>query len=548
MAKSVIAEILIDHAISVAKRFHCDEVSHVHLVGAARRWQEDMFDARFPGISAELTKRLEESRGTATFPPSVPQVIDLELEAIRTMATLWEYLERVILSLQLTPLSFLSPEFIEEEAAATSAPQRESFPFPVTNSLIERVASFLNEESQAIRSIVLGDLWWISRQVIGHEPHQVLEAIGAELEVHPDGVPVTSELSALIKRINRMADASSNRVASELALAYNEHADWSALVDDNYTPTEIERVDDIRVLLIGQLDNQVHPEVLSTQPFDANFSDLVGMEDVKSQIRMFVNLLSVNSRRMKRGKPVEPQRLHMAFLGNPGTGKTTVARKYGNVLRDLGLLKGGFRECDAGTFTGTVFVGESQEVMQRVLGESIDGVLFIDEAHGMNDKYSTHNHDGPGLRATNTLVKYMEDWRDRLCVILAGYTNETMEYIQANPGLPSRIGCYVYFDDIPSEQMPQLIERIASRKRLELAEGTLPKLAAVIEHKRLHRSFGNARTIEKVLELAERRCISRCAALGPLAPERTMRLILPEDIDSPPPDIPEPENRNTGYL
>ncbi len=547
MAKSVIAECLLDHALSVAKRLHSDEVRHIHLVEAARRWQEDMFDARFPGLSAQLTKPLEESRGQATSPPRVPQLIDLELEAIRTMAKLWEYLEQVIASLQLYSFSFLSPEYAEE-ATVPGAQKRDAFPFAVTNSLVERIARFLNAESRQILSIVLGDLWWISRFVIGHEPLEVLADIGTELEVRPDEIPVISEMSALVKRINGIDDPSSNRLASELALAYNDHADWSALVDENYTTTEIERVDDVRILLLGQLDHRVNPEVQSTQVFDSNFEDLVGLEAVKNQIRTFVDLLTVTSRRAKRGKPVEPQRMHMAFLGNPGTGKTTVARRYGNVLRDLGLLRGGFREVDAGIFSSTVFVGESQELMQQILSESTPGVLFIDEAQGLNDQYGAANHDGPGLRATNTLVKYMEDSRDRLCVILAGYTELTLEYIQANPGMPSRIGCYVYFDDIASEHLPLLIEQIAARKGLVLTEGTLPKIVALIEHKRRLRSFGNVRTVEKVLEQAERNCISRSAGLGALAPERNMRSILPEDIESPPPELPEPETRYTGYL
>lgn len=555
MAKSVVAELLLDHALSVAKRLRCAEVSHLHLVAAVRRWQEDMFDAHFPGVASQLNERLDAAKGTSVTTPLVPQTIELELEKIRTMNSLWEYIEELIHQFELTPASFhtdftslLSSEELSHEMSAANQ-ARDDFPFAITISLLLRVAEFLGERTVVER--VAGDLWWISRQVTIVESAEVLQGIADGLDVSTSDVPSFSELSDLIKTINSSQKEDSNRLASELAVAYGNHAEWSALVDDRRTSeAEVQRVDDLKDRLLEQIDNNVHPEVLAIPAFDSHFGDLVGMEDVKKQIRMFIDTLVFNLRRAKRGLPFEPQRMHMAFLGNPGTGKTTVARRYGAVLRELGLVRGSFREVDASTFTGTVWVGQSEEKMQEVLRESIDGVLFIDEAYGLNDKLGAYDdrRDGPGLRATNLLVKFMEDNHDRLCVILSGYTNLTLEYISQNPGMASRIGCYLYFDDLSEEQVIPLITHIAARKNLELAEGTTPKIAAVIESKRQSKSFGNVRTIEKVLEAAHRKCIARCAQHGSLASEKRLRTIVPEDVEEPPPSVSTPETRRPGYL
>jgi SpoVK/Ycf46/Vps4 family AAA+-type ATPase len=330
------------------------------------------------------------------------------------------------------------------------------------------------------------------------------------------------------------------RFFNQLAFAYADLAEWFAALDDKFENVELQRIDELKERLIGQLGGVVDAEVIATQSFDAKFDALVGMQSVKVQIRKFVDVLVVQKRREKRGLKVAPQRLHMAFLGNPGTGKTTVARLYGELLHELGLMNTTkFKEVAGTDFTGVPHIGESEPVMRAAVTDALNGVLFIDEAYSMNDRYNSDNKKGAGLKATDVLVKMMEDHRHELCVILAGYTKPTKEYLEANPGMPSRIGAYIHFPDYSPEDIKAMVPIIAKKKNLLLAEGSLDRLATAIEASRAKTEFGNARSVEKILEEAERNCVARVARLGPLATNRHLSTIEPMDVPDVAPPVPK---------
>lgn len=567
MAKSFIAECIIDHTRSVAKRLDCEEISHLHVIAAARRWREELFDEKFPGIWLTLSARLEETRGSSINPPRLPEQVNAGLNDVETMDDLWKHIAVLIDSSGLVA----SSNEVTQRLSSGRAPQRtprqrpktkstgksndtekpstDGFPFGITKSLIERVSTFLNVIPDEILQVVVADAWWISRRVIGEETQSVLHQIAAEIGIEPHSIRSEPQLSDLVRNVNAATKTGASRMASQLAFAYVDHADWSAAVDENYSEDESKRVDEIKELLLTQLNHEVDSEVEATLTFESKFSQLIGMQEVKRQIRTFVDTMVLNARRAKRGKKVEPQRMHMVFLGNPGTGKTTVARLYGNLLKDLGFMASAkFTECDASTFAAGVYIGEAEKAMNKTVEDSLDGILFVDEAYALNDPYNMDNKQGHGLRATNVLVKRMEDYRDRLCVIFAGYTEPTMKYIHANPGMPSRIGCYITFPDYSPDEILQLTSRIADRKGAILGEGTCERIAALVESERESGSFGNARTVEKIIEGAQRQCASRCAKLGPLATERALQTLLLEDLDELPPVESEPEHRDPRYL
>lgn len=567
MAKSLVAESIIDHARSVAKRHDCEEISHLHLIAAARRWREELFDEKFPGIWPSLSSHLEAMRGTSITPPRLPDKVDRELDRVSTMDDLWKYIDGLIRASDLKPTAGKSTRKPPSGRTPRVKPKRspkakpksrskppekppaENFPFGITTSLVERLASFLDSSVDETLRIVVADAWWISRRVIGAEIPTVLDEIAAELGIGSQQIEYQSEFSDLVRRIKRTTKSGASRLASQLAFAYVDHADWSAAVDDNYSEDEGKRVDEIKELLLAQLDHEVDSEVEATLTFESKFGNLIGMQEVKRQICTFVDTMVLNARRAKRGKKVEPQRLHMVFLGNPGTGKTTVARLYGSLLNDLGLMASAkFSECDASTFSVGIHLGEAEKAMNQIVEDSLDGILFIDEAYSLNDPYNMDNKQGHGLRATNVLVKRMEDHRDRLCVILAGYTEPTMKYVRANPGMPSRIGCYITFPDYSPDEILQLVSRIAERKGVILGEGTRELISAHVERERESRSFGNARTVEKIIESAQRKCATRCASLGPLATERALQTVLLEDLDELPAVDTQPERQDPRYL
>ena len=182
----------------------------------------------------------------------------------------------------------------------------------------------------------------------------------------------------------------------------------------------------------------------------AELDGLCGLDKVKADVKSLINLVKVRRLRQEHGLPVPPMSLHLVFLGNPGTGKTTVARLLAKIYRAIGVLsKGQLVEVDrSGLVAG--FVGQTALKTGEVIEKALGGVLFIDEA------YALANQDAPndfGREAIETLLKGMEDHRDDLIVIAAGYTELMGRFLHANPGLESRFNKYFYFEDYNGAQL-----------------------------------------------------------------------------------------------
>jgi Cdc6-like AAA superfamily ATPase len=190
----------------------------------------------------------------------------------------------------------------------------------------------------------------------------------------------------------------------------------------------------------------------------AELEALIGLGPVKSEIELVTNLLVVQNMRRERGLPVPPMSRHLVFTGNPGTGKTTVARLVAEIYRSLGLLeRGQLVETDrSGLVAG--YVGQTAERTAEVVRSALDGVLLIDEA------YALARGDGRdyGQEAIDTLVKLMEDHRDRLVVIVTGYPDEMSTFIEANPGLSSRFPRTIHFPDYDTAELLAIAHHTAS--------------------------------------------------------------------------------------
>ncbi|MFD4987766.1 right-handed parallel beta-helix repeat-containing protein [Streptomyces sp. NPDC058374] len=257
---------------------------------------------------------------------------------------------------------------------------------------------------------------------------------------------------------------------------------------------------------------------------------LIGLENVKEQVRTLVNLTQLAQRREQLGMPAPPMSRHLVFTGPPGTGKTTVARLYGAILAELGSLRSGHLvEVSRADLVAQVVGGtaiKTTETFERALG----GVLFVDEAYTLTSD-SGHGGADFGRESVDTLLKLMEDHRDDVVVIVAGYTDEMRRFLASNPGLGSRFSRAVEFQNYTVPELVAIMENMCAGHQYELGEGTAAALAEHFEAMPRDAGFGNGRAARGVFEEMVDRQAMRLAAL-PQAGERDLRLLLPEDVSA----------------
>ena len=240
-------------------------------------------------------------------------------------------------------------------------------------------------------------------------------------------------------------------------------------------------------------------KVMSLEDTMATLDGMIGLHGVKDTVRGFINRLRMHRLRNQHDLPVAPMSVHLVFTGNPGTGKTTVARLLGNILREIRFLeKGHVVECSRADLVAE-YVGQTAPKVRAKVEEALDGVLFIDEA------YSITQHDGQqgfGAEAIATLLKLMEDNRDRLVVIVAGYVDEMQAFIDSNPGLGSRFTKTIMFEDYSAFDLVQIYENLVRDFGYQLdedaAEGVHALIAWGVDRKDKH--FGNARFVRNIFD------------------------------------------------
>lgn len=254
--------------------------------------------------------------------------------------------------------------------------------------------------------------------------------------------------------------------------------------------------DDVRAATGG---SATPPEVSDVL---AELEDLIGLREVKESLRDLVALERTRRRREAAGAPAgDPPNRHLVFVGSPGTGKTTVARLIGRAYRSLGILtKGHVVEVDrAGLVAG--YVGQTAIKTQAVVRQALGGVLFVDEAYAL----ASGSPGDFGGEAIDTLLKAMEDYREQLVVIVAGYPEPMDRFLDANPGLRSRMPTRVPFADFDEDDLLRIFVSLVERHRFRLADDVEPALRSVLEGRSRGSTFGNARTVRNIFEAAQRR-------------------------------------------
>ncbi|MDQ8201175.1 AAA family ATPase [Pelagicoccus enzymogenes] len=277
------------------------------------------------------------------------------------------------------------------------------------------------------------------------------------------------------------------------------------------------------------------PNARPPEPDDSTLEDelaklekLIGLEAVKEEIQKLARFLEIQKQREGHQLKTAPLSLHLVFSGNPGTGKTTVARILAKIYQKLGVLKSGHLvETDRMGLVGQ-YVGHTAKKTSEVIDSALDGILFIDEAYSL----LSGGENDFGSEAIDTLVKRMEDDRDRLIVIVAGYPADMESFIQTNPGLRSRFSKTIHFDDYASEELEKIFEIFCKNNEYQLSEKARKKLHQVFEYElqKPKVDFGNGRYVRNLFEQVIRNQALRLSQRDGALEKKDLMLIEGDDI------------------
>ncbi|MGN0481422.1 MAG: AAA family ATPase, partial [Lachnospiraceae bacterium] len=267
------------------------------------------------------------------------------------------------------------------------------------------------------------------------------------------------------------------------------------------------------------------PEEITAQAME-ELNSLVGLEKVKDEVKTLINIMKVMKLRQAQGLKTTGVSKHLVFSGNPGTGKTTVARLLAKVYGALGVIeKGHLVEVDrSGLVSG--YVGQTAIKTKEVIDEALGGVLFVDEAYTL----SNGKEGDFGQEAIDTLLKGMEDNRDNLVVIVAGYPDLMEKFLDSNPGLRSRFNKFLFFEDYTSTQQVEILESMCKGKDYKLSKEAEKKAFQYFEKASLSPNYANAREVRNYLERAIAKQATRILTIENATREQLVELTA-EDVD-----------------
>lgn len=272
--------------------------------------------------------------------------------------------------------------------------------------------------------------------------------------------------------------------------------------------------------------DQAQQQDANGHDYMAELNGLIGLDSVKTEVESLRNLIKIQAMRAKNGLPNTNMSYHMVFTGNPGTGKTTVARIVAGIYKEIGILKKGHLvETDRAGLVAE-YVGQTAPKTNAKIDEALDGVLFIDEAYTLVGEGNDY-----GSEAIATLLKRMEDDRDRLVVILAGYTNEIKEFIDSNPGLQSRFNRYIEFEDYKAEELIEIFRSNLKKAKYKIKRDAFEWMQQYINYKVVTKdeNFGNARFIRNTFEKVVQNQADRLARQSNISNEE-LTIITIDDV------------------
>jgi SpoVK/Ycf46/Vps4 family AAA+-type ATPase len=377
-------------------------------------------------------------------------------------------------------------------------------------------------------------------EVMKHDsfPHHLRDNMNIRMEIILSGIAkINSADEKYLKSIEYLINYDhehSTKYADKMASLFYEYAQCLIRADGKTDGTEETKLKNISELIQREMHSTgITPEKAgdkseTIEQVMEKINTLVGMENIKEEIKSFINFVSIRTERVKRQLPVTPLSLHAVFYGPPGTGKTTIARLLGRVYKALGLLSSGHLvETDrAGLVAG--YVGQTAMKTDDLVMKAKDGVLFIDEAYTLAPENSANDF---GRESIDTILKRMEDMREGFAVIAAGYTDEMERFINSNPGLKSRFSRYFYFDHYAPEELIKIFNIFSDNVEFKLSSEAEIKLKDLITffYNKRNRSFGNARFVRNVFDKIVQNQADRLAKITALTNELLCE-ITEEDI------------------
>lgn len=265
----------------------------------------------------------------------------------------------------------------------------------------------------------------------------------------------------------------------------------------------------------------------SMEEIMAELESLIGLQRVKKLVKELQAFIHIQKCREAQHLATEPLVLHMIFKGNPGTGKTTVARLLGRLFKEMGVLpKGHLTEVERADLVGE-YIGHTAQKTREQIRRALGGILFIDEAYSL----ARGGEKDFGKEAIDAMVKAMEDYKDQLILILAGYRTEMDTFLQTNPGLRSRFPIILDFEDYHIDELLAIADMMLRKRQYRLSAEAKGKLSRILLTRYTidHENFGNARLVRNLIERGIRKQAVRLVNEKRLTREQLM-LILPEDI------------------
>lgn len=317
-----------------------------------------------------------------------------------------------------------------------------------------------------------------------------------------DVIPARAELEAISALRSRLLDGLRSRDTSRPARA---------------TPPES---------ALAGAEQPPDPPPRSLEDLLAELDELIGLEGVKARVHLVADFLRVQQLRAERDLPTVETSHHLVFTGNPGTGKTTVARLLAQIYRTLGVVaRGQLVETDrSGLVAG--FVGQTAPLVTKRFDEADQGMLFIDEAYAL----VRGGENDFGREAIDQIVKLMEDRRDRVVLVVAGYPDEMEDLLAANPGLRSRFPTVIHFPDYTTDDLVRIVDSIGDRQRYRLTDDARAKLRQVLDATPRGHGFGNARLARNLFEAAINAHASRIMKLQDPPTDDDLTTLLPGDL------------------